>query len=125
MVDSSSTHSTSQKGQKALAALRQGLSIAAACRRAGIDRKTYYNWRKADPDFADAADAAIENGTDALEDALFRRAKKDDTTAAIFLLKARRPEKYRETTNHNITATVTVADLIARAAELAVTSEAE
>jgi hypothetical protein len=39
---------------------------------------------------------ALEAGTEHLEEKLYTRACDVDTTAAIFLLKARRPEKYRE-----------------------------
>jgi hypothetical protein len=80
-----------------LAGLRKGLSIQGAAEGAGVDRSTPYEWRKEDEAFATAWDDAIEAGTDVLEDALLRRALTISDTAAIFLLKARRPDKYRET----------------------------
>lgn len=83
--------------------LRKGLSVQGAADGAGIGRRTAYNWRAEQPEFAAAWDEAIESGTDALEDALLRRALTIDTTAAIFLLKARRPAKYREVTRHEHT----------------------
>lgn len=89
---------TPKKGEKLLAKLSQGFSIAAACKAEGIGRQSYYDWRSADPEFAVAADIAIEEGTDLLEDAARRRAVSPlgSDTLLIFLLKARRPEKYKD-----------------------------
>jgi hypothetical protein len=78
-------------------ALREKPSVRLACRRARISRNAYYDWIHADPAFKARMDAAKEQGCDALEDALVDRALKTDTTAAIFLLKAHRPETYRDT----------------------------
>ena len=93
------TNRTPEKGERLLAKLSQGYSITAACNAESIGRKTYYDWRKSDPAFAASADEAIEAGTDLLEDAARRRAvapANSSDTLLIFLLKSRRPEKYRE-----------------------------
>jgi len=37
------------------------LTVEDACRSAGVSRRTYYNWRDADPAFAAACDRAIED----------------------------------------------------------------
>lgn len=79
-----------------LTALAAGQSVTAAAEAAGIDRKTAYRWRDAEPDFADAWEDALEDGTDRLEDEALRRAYNGSDTMVIFLLKARRPKKYRE-----------------------------
>lgn len=50
-------------------------------------------------------EAAIEAGTDRLEDIARERASRPldgSDTLLIFLLKSRRPGKYRETTRHEI-----------------------
>jgi hypothetical protein len=94
---------TPEKGDRLIRQFELGKSVSAACRAERIGRRTYYDWRTEDPDFAARADAAIEAGTDRLEDQLFVRAAKNDTTAAIFLLKARRPDKYRETVRRELT----------------------
>lgn len=89
-----------------LLALSQGWSISRACRDAGISRQTYYDWSAAYPDFAADAEAAIESGTDKLEDIAMERASRPldgSDTLLIFLLKARRPGRYRETTRHELT----------------------
>lgn len=88
-----------------LAKLRQGYSIASACKAERIGRRTYYDWRNDDPAFATAADDAIEYGTDTLEDEAKRRAVglHGSDTLLIFLLKARRPEKYAERRHIDLT----------------------
>lgn len=87
---------TAKNRETLIAALREGLSVGGACTVAGIGRASYYEWRNADPEFAAEADEAIENGTDFLEDVARQRATDSSDTLLIFLLKARRPEKYRE-----------------------------
>ena len=94
------TNRTFKKRASFLAALRRGASIADAARAAGVGRRTVYDWRAGDATFAAQWNDAVETGTDAIEDALLEKAMRMDdaasVTAAIFLLKARRPEKYRE-----------------------------
>ena len=93
-----------------------------ACRAARLPRARAYEWREADPDFAKAWDDAVERGTDALEDEAVRRAmqgvlkpvyqggkkvgaiREYSDTLLIFLLKARRPEKFKERIEHGISA---------------------
>ena len=100
-----------------LDALRQGLSVTAACKAAPMGLRTAYNLRSSDEAFKAAWDAAIEEGTDRLEDEARRRAfegieaplvsagklvattRRYSDRLLIFLLKSRRPEKYRERTS--------------------------
>lgn len=60
----------------------------------GVERTLYYHWREVHDGFAAAADAAIESGTDRLEDIAKQRAEDSSDTLLIFLLKARRRDKY-------------------------------
>jgi hypothetical protein len=87
---------TAEHEQRIVAKLARGWSVTAACKAAKIGRRTYYDWRAADPDFAALCDDALEMGTDHLEDAATRQAIKGNTALLVLLLKARRPEKYRE-----------------------------
>lgn len=87
---------TPEKEQAVLDALRERPSFAAACRKAHISRRTFYNWREQFPEFNAAVLKAREEGLDALEDALVDRGQKHDTTAAIFLLKSHRRAVYGE-----------------------------
>jgi Bacteriophage Sf6, terminase small subunit-like len=95
-------------------------NVKAACKRAGITRrKTVYDWREDDADFATAWAEAEMVATETLEAEAWRRATRGvrnttgvyfrgeeiarhvkveySDTLLIFLLKARAPEKYRET----------------------------
>lgn len=84
-----------------LVAYRRSGIIETAARAAGIDRRTYYKWTAADPEFAAACEQAELGAIEDVELELRRRAllkgpKTRDTTALIFYLKAHKPEKYRE-----------------------------
>ena len=87
---------TPKKRTAFLKALGDGASIMAASVSAGMGRRTAYDWREADEAFAKAWDDAIEAGTDVLEDEAVRRARDGSDTLLIFMLKARRPKKYKE-----------------------------
>lgn len=91
------TKRTPKRANALLDALRSGCAIGTACARAGIGRTTLHLWRKADSAFDAAVEDAIDYGTDVLEDVARDRAVRQSDTLLIFLLKARRPEKYRET----------------------------
>lgn len=90
------TDKSADKKKAFLEALCEKYSVYHSCKTVSIARSTAYEWRKTDTQFADDWDAAIDNAVDALEASLYERAKSSDTTAAIFLLKGAKPEKYRE-----------------------------
>ncbi len=131
---SNRTVRTPQHAREAfIGALSAGASIAAACREAGIGRTTAYDMRNADETFARAWDDAIEGGTDRLEDEAFRRAHDGVAEPVISggrqvldaegiplvirrysdgllttLLKARRPDKFKDRIASEVKATVTL-----------------
>jgi hypothetical protein len=138
---------TIQRAQaKFLDALGHGLSATGAANVAGGSRRSFYNWRTADPEFAKAWDLAVESGTDILEDEAWRRAvkgnvepvvslgkivygkngepltvtKTSDTIMAL-LLKGRRREKFSEKVSQEIKLDATVATDDKRAARDIVT----
>src|SRR6266545_4396474 len=108
------TNRTPEKDAKFFEFLSQGASVTAAARAAGYTRSRVYERRKADAEFAAAWDDSLGQGTDGLEDEALRRAKdgvaeprfyegrvcgyvqKYSDALLICLLKARRPEKYRD-----------------------------
>lgn len=112
------TERTPEKEAMFLAALSETANVTASAKRAGLARTTVYEWRADNEQFKARWDAAVELGTDALEDEAMRRAKdgvtepvhykgervdeiqKYSDTLTIFLLKGRRPEKYRERFEH-------------------------
>ena len=57
-----------------LVALTDTVNVTLACRRAGIPRRTVYDWRDADEAFARQWDEALDEGIDLLEAELHRRA---------------------------------------------------
>ena len=96
------------------ALVETGGNVTAAAKAINVRRETAYWHRNNDPLFALAWDDAVEAGTAALEQEAYRRAfggtkkpvyqagklvghiKEYSDTLTIFLLKARRPEVYRE-----------------------------
>lgn len=103
-----------QRKELFLAALRKAPHITAAAKAAGWNRSWAYRLRERDSEFAAAWDDALEEALDLCEEELHRRAFKGtlkpvfqggeqvgsireySDTLAIFLMKAHRPEKYRE-----------------------------
>lgn len=80
----------------------QTANISFACKKAGISRQTYYDTIARDPEFALLVADAEEEATDSLEGVAWHKAKVErDNTSLWNLLKARRPQKYRDTTDHN------------------------
>lgn len=94
--------------------LARTCNVSASAIKAGVDRRTVYNARESDPEFAAAWDEALEVGVELMEAEARRRAfdgtlrpvfqggeevgrvREYSDTLAIFLLKAHRPEKYRD-----------------------------
>ena len=92
-------------------------NIARAAKNVGVSRGTIYNHRESDPEFAKALKDALDEGVENCEEELHRRAfegtlvpktvagKREEIrqysdVLAMFLLKAHKPEKYRD--HHSI-----------------------
>ena len=89
-------------------------SIGLASAHAGVSRRTHLNWKKSDGKFAEAFGDAQESAVDGLEQEAMRRAKdgvsqpvyhqgkevgtiqKYSDILLIFMLRALKPEKYRD-----------------------------
>ena len=94
-----STDSTPKKPDwedRFLTLLESTFSVAAAASGAGIDRGTAYKRRDLHPDFRAKWEVALANAMDGLEEAAYKRAREMSDTLAIFLLKTRRPDLYRD-----------------------------
>jgi hypothetical protein len=112
-----------------LAAFRNSGNVRAACQAARIDWSTAYKARKREPVFAEAWAIAEEEAVDLIEARAFQVALSGDTHMLMFFLKARRPEKYRERIDVNVTQReaeriaadlgLDVEGLVARAEEIA------
>ena len=99
--------------------LRRGYSVTKACEQIGITPRSAYRHRGAYTEFADQWDEAMEQGADELEDVAVKRAiegvdhpiyqqgikvgteKIYNENLLMFLLKGKKPEKYRE--RHDLT----------------------
>lgn len=100
------THRTYVRGERLLGKLRLGYSIAAACKAEGIARSTYYEWIKEEP-FKSLVLDALEDGTDKIEDVARSRALEGDHAMITLILRARRPDKYRERADLNLSGDLT------------------
>lgn len=79
----------------ALVALQEFGTIRAACRVANITRNTYFKWIDQHPEFKLAAELALADQVDDLEEEVYRRAKEKSDALLMFALKAHRPQ-FRE-----------------------------
>ena len=79
-----------------LQALERSTTVSEAARAAGIGRRTAYDRRKRDEEFARAWDDTLESAIEELEQEAVRRAKDGSDQLLMFLLRARRPEVYSE-----------------------------
>ncbi len=77
-----------------LAALAVHCNITQAAKDAGVARRTVYDRREANPDFAEKWDDAIEEAIDAIEIAVYTESLKGDMQTARWLLSRRRPQVY-------------------------------
>lgn len=95
-------------------ALAETGNITKSCEISGLPRRTAYDARNADPDFRAKWDAAIDLGTDGLEDEAVRRGREGcdkpvyqggklvgyvreySDALLVTMLKARRPEKFKD-----------------------------
>jgi hypothetical protein len=99
---------TQQKKDRFLELLRAGQPVTRAAEAAKLKRRTLYDWRKTDPEFAHAWEEAWEQGCDALEEVAIDRAIKGSDLLLIFMMKGRRPERYRDNVRHEVDARLTV-----------------
>jgi hypothetical protein len=114
------------KREKFLAALRNSANVRAACQAAGLPRISVYRWRNNDAAFAAKWEEALDEAVDTLEAAAWQRGRDGvlkpvyqggekvgdireySDTLLIFLLKANRPGRYRETIRNEHTGELTV-----------------
>lgn len=88
--------------ERFLESLRTHGVVTFACRDAEIERTTAYKARERDLVFAERWQDALEQACDLLEFHAKKRAIEHSDTLMIFLLKAHRPDKYREKVEVNL-----------------------
>src|SRR5262249_30864904 len=97
-----------RKRAKFLELLCNGESVVRAAAGAKVGRRTVYDWRKADAEFAREWDDAWEQGADLLEQVVYQRAVNGSDLLLIILLKGRRPRRYRDNVRHEVDTQLTV-----------------
>lgn len=120
------TDRTAKKRDAFIDALTKRGNVSEACKASGVARRTVYEWRDADPVFAKMWEDAIDQAADTMEREAWRRAvegtdkpvfhqgqevgaiREYSDTLLIFLLKAARPEKYRERQHIEQSGTATI-----------------
>lgn len=105
-----------------LKSIAAGATVETAAGAAGISRVTFYQWRKDDPKFNEAAESKHLAVIRSVEGALVRAATVPDekgkvnVTAQIFYLANRAPDRWRSVNRHELTGAgggpVTLAHLI-------------
>ena len=112
MADGDATAGTRKKEprwvKRFLAVFEDSGIVAEAAKAAGISRSQVYRHKADDEDFAARWAEVEEWATEELEQVAYRRATEGSDTLAIFLLKARRPNVYRETVGVQHGGSVTV-----------------
>lgn len=101
-----------ERAQRLLAAYRETCNISESCKRAGIDRKTHYNWLEKHPKYKEAFEStrtiaaqtlealAIERATVGWTDDIYYQGQRCGTVQRYdsglmqFLLRGAMPEKY-------------------------------
>jgi hypothetical protein len=120
---------TSTREAEFLDALAAGWSVKKAAEAIGIARRTAYDWKKENEDFAKRWDDAAEAGTDLLEDEAVRRAVEGVPRPVFYQgqivgsiqeysdfllmaqLKARRRKKYSDRQEQHVSAAVRVVEI--------------
>lgn len=75
---------------------RDGLTDGQIAQNCNINRQTLYDWKKKYPDISDTLKKGKEVVDYQVENALLKSALDGNTTAQIFWLKNRKPDKWRE-----------------------------
>ncbi len=88
--------------ERFLVSLRAVPNITTACAAAGVSRQSAYRTRAEDSVFAEKWTDALDKSIDALEARAFEIAMEGDTNLLQFILRAHRPETYKETQRHEV-----------------------
>lgn len=84
---------TKKRLDNVIASLRANkYNVSDACEANNISRRTFYNWKNEDKNFAERVEEIKEHVTDTVETALFRNAIDGNVTAQIFWLKNKRSD---------------------------------
>lgn len=94
---------TDEKRAEVLELYQTGVTLRQACEAVGISSVAFFNHVRKDPEFAKQYAAAQEANTDALEDRLHGMALAGNVAALFGTLKSRRPHKWRDRSQVDLT----------------------
>lgn len=86
--------------------------VGDVCEKVGINRATYYEWKKIDPDFAEAIAKIDAEKNDWVEDQLFKLMRKGDGPSVRFHMERRNPLYKQKTVNEIYAGEKTLEDLL-------------
>lgn len=93
------TNRTDRARETFLRVLEETCNISEAARQAGMSRRSAYDWRDADEQFAADWNDAEQAAVDKLEEVAFDRARTGQSDRLLeILLKGHRPDRYVERT---------------------------
>uniref|UniRef100_A0A6M3KNE7 Putative terminase small subunit n=1 Tax=viral metagenome TaxID=1070528 RepID=A0A6M3KNE7_9ZZZZ len=105
------THKSSQLKKAFLSTYPDAFTVTEACKRVGIDRRSFYSWLENDAAFKTDFEYAKQAAVELLERACrtrATRAKSPSDLMAIFLLKGAAPDKYRERIDSRVSGDVRI-----------------
>lgn len=91
---------------------RDGLTDEQVANNMGINPSTLYDWKKKYPKISDTLKKSKDVVDRMVENALFKNAIEGNTTAQIFWLKNRKPDKWREKPGYEDTSELEKLDAI-------------
>lgn len=92
---------------------RKGYSLTAFCGLLLVSRSTLNEWMRDHPDFAEAVDLHRPARTRKLEIDMMKAKTAPEVMARKLMLMNAAPDEFREKQHHEVTATVTLGDLVA------------
>ena len=90
------TKPTLIKVEAVLASLESGVPISKACEAAGLNRTTFYVWKRSSKENEQRYYDVIDSRTLIVEDSLFKSAKGGNVAAQIFWLKNRARDRWKD-----------------------------
>lgn len=116
---------TPEIGERILALMSEGLSLAAAAGECNVGRATVYRWKDEHPEFRDTVNIAMVKRQVFLERRLFAASEGPIVTSSIFALKNAAPEDWREKREVELSGAVEVSSKEQRDAAVAAASRAD
>ena len=96
---------------------RAGLSNEKIAKNIGVNISTFYAWQKKHEEFSEVLKKSKEVADFEVENALYKSALEGNTTAQIFWLKNRMPDKWRDKQDLEVSGDLSISDVIRRSRE--------